>query len=270
MPWAGVCRSCSASCSIRSASISAPMPPRPPTSSAAKRTAGRLNLAASLAQRCDRHRPDRSRHGRRLHARLPAELRDTLAAPSRGVRLLAGIVTGVLQLALVPVFGALSDRIGRTPAPIAAALVLLLGSWPALSWLNVAPSFERLFLLQALLGIAIAAYLGRCRRLLAELFPVRARSGIVPVLRRRRRRLRRHRPIRPRLVDFRDGRSGCAVLLSRRRGRYQSRCAPRGAAHANTRTMTLPHPDLRPSLRPAAPALFCSLPACSRSAPMRS
>jgi len=90
---------------------------------------------------------------------------------------LAGIVTGVLQLALVPVFGALSDRIGRTPAPIAAALVLLIGSWPALSWLNVAPSFERLFLLQALLGIAIAAYLGPMPALLAELFPVRARSA---------------------------------------------------------------------------------------------
>ena len=90
---------------------------------------------------------------------------------------LAGIVTGVLQLALVPMFGALSDRIGRTPAPMLSALVMLLGSWPALSWLNASPSFERLFLVQALLGIAIAAYLGPMPALLAELFPVRARSA---------------------------------------------------------------------------------------------
>ena len=47
----------------------------------------------------------------------------------------------------------------------------------ALSWLNASPSFERLFLVQALLGIAIAAYLGPMPALLAELFPVRARSA---------------------------------------------------------------------------------------------
>ena len=90
---------------------------------------------------------------------------------------LAGIVTGALQLLLVPAYGALSDRLGRPPAPLAAALVMLLGSWPALSWLNASPSFERLFLLQAVLGIAIAAYLGSMPALLAELFPVRARSA---------------------------------------------------------------------------------------------
>ncbi|MGN6572365.1 MAG: MFS transporter [Pseudolabrys sp.] len=89
----------------------------------------------------------------------------------------AGIVTGALQLTFVPVFGWLSDRTGRTAAPITAAIVLLLGSWPALTWLNASPSFERLFVLQAFLGIATAAYLGPMPALLAELFPVRARSA---------------------------------------------------------------------------------------------
>lgn len=90
---------------------------------------------------------------------------------------LAGVVTGVLQLALVPVFGALSDRIGRTAAPTAAAIAMLLGSWPALSWLSASPSFARLVLLQAFLGLTTAAYMGSMPALLAELFPVRARSA---------------------------------------------------------------------------------------------
>jgi MHS family proline/betaine transporter-like MFS transporter len=88
----------------------------------------------------------------------------------------AGILTGALQLAFVPLFGALSDRIGRTTAPIAAALVILLGAWPALTWLNHDTSVAKLLTLQALIGIIAAAYLGPMPALLAELFPVRARS----------------------------------------------------------------------------------------------
>jgi MHS family proline/betaine transporter-like MFS transporter len=94
---------------------------------------------------------------------------------------LAGVVTALLQLVLVPVFGALSDRIGRTPAPIVAALVLLFGAWPALAWISDAPSFARLVVLQAFFGLATAAYLGPMPALLAELFPVRARGAGVSI-----------------------------------------------------------------------------------------
>ena len=90
---------------------------------------------------------------------------------------ITGVVTAVLQLTLIPMFGALSDRIGRTPAPIAAAVAMLLGAWPALAWLNNDPSFTNLLTLQVLLGIATAAYLGAMPALLSELFPVRARSA---------------------------------------------------------------------------------------------
>lgn len=89
---------------------------------------------------------------------------------------ITGVITAVLQLALIPMFGALSDRIGRTPAPIAAAVAMLLGAWPALAWLAGDPSFTKLVVLQMLLGVATAAYLGAMPALLAELFPVRARS----------------------------------------------------------------------------------------------
>jgi MHS family proline/betaine transporter-like MFS transporter len=89
---------------------------------------------------------------------------------------IAGVVTALLQLALIPPFGALSDRIGRTPAPLVAAVAMLLGAWPALAWLNQDPSFMKLLALQILLGAGSAAYLGAMPALLAELFPVHVRS----------------------------------------------------------------------------------------------
>lgn len=89
---------------------------------------------------------------------------------------ITGVISGVLQLTLIPLFGALSDRIGRTPAPIAAAIALLFGAWPALAWLADDPSFTKLILVQMLLGVATAAYLGAMPALLSDLFPVRARS----------------------------------------------------------------------------------------------
>lgn len=88
----------------------------------------------------------------------------------------AGIVTGALHLMLVPIFGALSDRIGRTTVPILAAIVMLVACWPALAWLNEAPSAGKLLVLQALIGLVSAAYLGPMPALLSELFPVRSRG----------------------------------------------------------------------------------------------
>jgi MHS family proline/betaine transporter-like MFS transporter len=85
-------------------------------------------------------------------------------------------VTGLIQLSLIPPFGALSDRIGRTPAPAAAAAAMLICVWPALVWLNADPSFARLLGLQVALGVVSAAYLGAMPAMLAELFPVRLRS----------------------------------------------------------------------------------------------
>lgn len=89
----------------------------------------------------------------------------------------AGVVTGIMQLVFVPMFGALSDRIGRTPMPILAALIMLVASWPALTWLNQDASVTKLLVLQAVLGFVSAAYLGPMPALLAELFPVRARGA---------------------------------------------------------------------------------------------
>lgn len=89
----------------------------------------------------------------------------------------AGLLTGAIQLAFIPLFGSLSDRIGRTAVPIAAAVAMLLGIFPAMAWLAEAPTIARLFLVQGILGMASAAYLGSVGALMAELFPAHMRGS---------------------------------------------------------------------------------------------
>lgn len=89
----------------------------------------------------------------------------------------AGLITGTLQLLLIPLFGALSDRIGRTPVPIVAAVAMLAGIYPALAWLSVEPTVFKLLFVQGLFGLATAAYLGSVAALMASLFRADIRSS---------------------------------------------------------------------------------------------
>lgn len=88
----------------------------------------------------------------------------------------AGMLTGVLNLLLVPLFGAWSDRIGRAAVPIGAACAMLFGALPAFLWLAHGPTFAKLLIFQFALGVAISAYLGALPALMSELFPVGCRT----------------------------------------------------------------------------------------------
>jgi MHS family proline/betaine transporter-like MFS transporter len=89
----------------------------------------------------------------------------------------AVFLTGVVHLTVIPLFGMWSDRVGRTPAPIAASVVMLFAIHPALSWLADGPTVFKLYLLQAVYGIVSAAYLGAVPALMAELFPTSMRGS---------------------------------------------------------------------------------------------
>lgn len=93
----------------------------------------------------------------------------------------AGLLTASLQLLFVPIFGSLSDRYGRTVFPIIAAVALLIGTYPAFVWLSVEPTFWKLVLLQAVLGVVASAYMGPLPALMSELFPVRARTTAISI-----------------------------------------------------------------------------------------
>jgi MFS transporter, MHS family, citrate/tricarballylate:H+ symporter len=87
------------------------------------------------------------------------------------------LVVGTASFVLLPVGGALSDRIGRWPIVLAMPLLVLTTAYPAMSWLVAAPSFTRLLLVEMWLAVLYAMYAGALVPLLAELMPAKVRTS---------------------------------------------------------------------------------------------
>jgi MHS family proline/betaine transporter-like MFS transporter len=109
----------------------------------------------------------------------------TLFMPSFAIRqlglpqagsFLAILLTGAVQIVLVPVFGALSDRHGRIPIMAAAAACILIVSCPAFAYLAAEPTLLSLLIVQAVMGALAAAYMGPLGAMMAEVFPTRMRT----------------------------------------------------------------------------------------------
>ena len=89
---------------------------------------------------------------------------------------LISTVVSLLGLLLVPAFGALSDRIGRKPVMVGAALALLVGSYPAFLLMGTG-SMTAAVVASVGLGVILAAILGTHAVWSAEIFPTRTRQG---------------------------------------------------------------------------------------------
>ncbi len=87
------------------------------------------------------------------------------------------LCVGACNFVLLPVMGALSDRIGRAPLLIGAALLSLLTSYPALLWLVSDPSFLRLLVVELWLAVVYAAFNGAMIVFLTEVMPPDVRTS---------------------------------------------------------------------------------------------
>jgi MFS transporter, MHS family, proline/betaine transporter len=77
---------------------------------------------------------------------------------------------------LTPLFGALTDHIGRRPVMIGATIAYFLLPYPLLHWVQEAPSVDRFLVMQLVVCSAVAAHFGTISTALAEQFPTAVRS----------------------------------------------------------------------------------------------
>jgi MHS family proline/betaine transporter-like MFS transporter len=77
---------------------------------------------------------------------------------------------------MAPVFGGLSDRHGRFRVISIALMLTGLSSYPMFVLLNAFPSVTTLLLVQAVVGVLIAACLGPIPAMLADIFPTSIRG----------------------------------------------------------------------------------------------
>lgn len=90
---------------------------------------------------------------------------------------LVTMLIGLSNFILLPVFGAVSDRVGRRPQLILVATVALFTAYPALAWLAAAPSFTRLLLVELWFSLIFGSYNGAMVVHLAEVMPPHVRAA---------------------------------------------------------------------------------------------
>jgi MHS family proline/betaine transporter-like MFS transporter len=89
---------------------------------------------------------------------------------------LGGLLTGVIQVVLIPIIGTLSDRHGRLPIAFVSAAAMLLAIYPLFAWLAAVPTLQTLLIVQAIFGVLLSGYMGGLAALMSELFPTRMRT----------------------------------------------------------------------------------------------
>ena len=88
----------------------------------------------------------------------------------------ASLLGNVPFVAACLLFGRLSDRIGRRRSLFASAALLLITVLPLFLWLRADPTFLTLVLVQSILSIQVASFVGVAPAALSEVFPTAVRS----------------------------------------------------------------------------------------------
>jgi MHS family citrate/tricarballylate:H+ symporter-like MFS transporter len=91
--------------------------------------------------------------------------------------LLVTFAVGVSNLFWLPVWGAISDRIGRKPVLLGFTILTILTAYPAVSWLVWQPSFERMLMVELWLSFLYGSYNGAMVVTLTEVMPSDVRTA---------------------------------------------------------------------------------------------
>lgn len=81
----------------------------------------------------------------------------------------------------IPAWGLLSDKIGRKPPLLFAALICIVAPYPIFSFLVDAPSLKQVYLASAGLGVLVGIFAGVGPAVMSELFPTSQRTTGVAV-----------------------------------------------------------------------------------------
>jgi MFS transporter, MHS family, proline/betaine transporter len=85
------------------------------------------------------------------------------------------------EVLLIPICGALSDRVGRRPVMIAALTLSLLVTYPLFAWVSSNPSFSSLLAMQVVLCSIFGVFNGPVSTALGEQFPTHVRSTALAI-----------------------------------------------------------------------------------------
>ncbi|WAL83699.1 MFS transporter [Pandoraea sp. XJJ-1] len=98
------------------------------------------------------------------------------AGLAREQALLASNIALLVQTLLLPVAGALSDRIGRKPLLLASCALTAISAYPILHVMSSGATFTQVLLLQCCIGALFALFSGPAPAMICEIFPTKLRT----------------------------------------------------------------------------------------------
>lgn len=109
----------------------------------------------------------------------------TFAVKALGLPQVTPLITTSICLGLLailgPIFGSLSDRVGRRPFLLASAALFMVMAYPTLHFVVQVHSLAGLFMMQIIAAVLLAAFAGPAPAMLAEVFPTAVRSSGISI-----------------------------------------------------------------------------------------
>jgi MFS family permease len=86
------------------------------------------------------------------------------------------MAVGIINFTMLPIVGAISDKVGRRAVLTVCAVLVILTAYPAMLWLVQAPSFERLLMVEMWYAMIYGSYQAGMVVALTEIMPAHIRG----------------------------------------------------------------------------------------------